>query len=213
VRLVLASANPHKGTEVRPLLEGAGLEVVLAGEIIPGWDVEESGDSLTENARLKARTAVAATGEAAIADDTGLFVDALGGEPGVRSSRYAGASATYADNVRKLLAALEGVPPERRTARFRTIALIARPDGEEVSFEGVLEGSILDVPRGEHGFGYDPVFLVPALGRSLAELDLEEKNRISHRAQAFGLAAAFLAGHPGWLAGSEAALAGKRSTR
>jgi XTP/dITP diphosphohydrolase len=211
--LVLASANPHKGTEVRSLLEAAGLELVLAAEIVPGWDVEESGDSLTENARLKARAAVAATGEAAIADDTGLFVDALGGAPGVRSSRYAGGSATYADNVRKLLAALEGVPPERRTARFRTIALIARPDGEEVSFEGVLEGSILEAPRGEHGFGYDPVFLVPALSRSLAELDLEEKNRISHRAQAFGLAAAFLMGRPGWLAGSEAALAWKHSTR
>jgi XTP/dITP diphosphohydrolase len=207
MRLVLASANIYKKNEVGPILEAAGYEVVLAGEMMPEWDVEEIGDSLTENARLKARAAVAATGEAAIADDTGLFVDALDGAPGVRSSRFAGPSASYADNVRKLLAMLEEVPAERRTARFRTVALMARPDGEEVAFEGVVEGRILEVPRGEHGFGYDPVFLIPAEGRSLAEMELAEKNRVSHRAQAFRLAAAFLTGRPEWLGSHEMALA------
>jgi XTP/dITP diphosphohydrolase len=207
VRLVLASANIYKKNEVVPILAAAGYEVVLAGEMMPEWDVEEIGDSLIENARLKARAAVAATGETAIADDTGLFVDALEGAPGVRASRFAGPDASYADNVRKLLAMLEGVPAARRTARFRTVALIARPDGEEVAFEGVIEGRILEAPRGEHGFGYDPVFLIPVEERSLAEMELAEKNRISHRAKAFRLAAAFLTGRPEWLGGHEMALA------
>ena len=207
VKLVLATGNAGKAEEIRRIL--------LDHELVPRPDdvpePVEDGDTLLDNARVKARALVEATGLPAVADDTGLEVDALDGAPGVRASRFAGPGATYADNVRKLLAALDGVPPERRTARFRTVALIARLDGEEVSFEGVLEGSILEAPRGEHGFGYDPVFLIPALDRSLAELDLEEKNRISHRAEAFGLAAAFLTARPGWLGGRESPLAGSGS--
>lgn len=198
-RLVLASANPHKVAEVRPLLATIDVDVVAAVDVVAGWDVEETGETLEENARLKARAATDRTGEAAAGDDTGLFVDALEGLPGVRSSRYAGPGATYADNVAKLLAALEGVPAQRRTARFRTVAVLTAPDGREIVFEGVLDGTILDAPRGEHGFGYDPVFLLPEIGRTLAELDLEEKNRWSHRALAFGDLAAYLIRHAGWL--------------
>ncbi len=198
-RIVLASANSHKAAEVAPLFAAAGIEIVPVTALDPGWEAEETGDSLAENARIKARAAVARTGRAAIADDTGLFVDALGGIPGVHSSRYAGPGATYADNVRKLLAALQGVPPEKRGARFRTVALVATPAGEERSFEGVLEGVILPAPRGSHGFGYDPVFGVAGTTFSLAEIPLEEKNRLSHRARAFEAAAAFLTEHPAWL--------------
>lgn len=199
-RLVLASANPHKAAEIAPLLGPAGIEIVPVTDLVPGWDVDETGATLEENAALKARAALAATGQAAIADDTGLFVDALDGAPGVHSSRYAGPGATYADNVRKLLTALEGVPPARRTARFRTVAVLARPGGEEWEFEGVLEGTILEAERGTGGFGYDsifgPVFGVAHTSRSLAELGLAEKNRASHRARAFARLAAFLAERP-----------------
>jgi XTP/dITP diphosphohydrolase len=173
--------------------------IVPVTALEPAWDAPETGATLEENARIKARAAVAATGRPAIADDTGLFVDALAGAPGVHSSRYAGPGATYADNVRKLLAALEGVPAAERGARFRTVALLATPDGREKSFEGVLEGRIAAAARGAHGFGYDPVFEVAGTARSLAEIPLEEKNRISHRARAFGAAAAFLAARPEWL--------------
>jgi XTP/dITP diphosphohydrolase len=199
VRLVLASANPDKAVEIRALFVGTGIEVVPVSEVATGWEVDESGATLAENARLKAEAAVRATGSPAIADDSGLFVDALGGAPGVHSSRYAGRDATYADNVRKLLAALEGVPPTRRTARFRTVALVATLDGREAEFEGTLEGTILTVPRGDRGFGYDPVFFAPELGRGLAEVELDEKNRVSHRARAFRRAARFLEAHPVWL--------------
>jgi XTP/dITP diphosphohydrolase len=197
-RVVLGSGNPHKAAEVRPLLAAAQIEVVAVGEVDPGWSVEETGETLEENAAIKARAAASRTGWTAVADDTGLFVDALGGAPGIHASRYAGPGATYADNVRKLLAALEGVAPERRTARFRTVAVVATPDGREAALEGVLEGRILETPVGEGGFGYDPVFLVPEAGRSLAELSLEEKNRLSHRAMAFAAVRAFLARHPEW---------------
>jgi len=198
-RVVLGSANPHKAAEIRPLLTAARIEVVAVGEIDPDWLVEETGETLEENAAIKARAASSRTGWTAVADDTGLFVDALGGAPGVHSSRYAGAGASYADNVRKLLAALEGVAPERRTARFRTVAVVATPDGREAALDGVLEGRILEAPVGEGGFGYDPVFLVPETGRSLAELPLEEKNRRSHRALAFAALGEFLERHRGWL--------------
>ncbi|CAN5242557.1 N/A [soil metagenome] len=162
--------------------------------------MEETSDTLTGNARLKAHAAVTATGEAAIADDSGLFVDALGGAPGVHSARHAGPGASYADNVEKLLTALRDVSFEERGARFRTIAVLMRPDGETRVFEGNLEGRILEAPRGREGFGYDPVFVPGGQEQTLAEMPLARKNRLSHRALAFTGAAAFLVAHPGWLA-------------
>ncbi len=183
-RFVLATFNRHKAAELEALLAVPGLTLVplagTEGAVAP----EEDGATLLDNARIKARAARAATGEPVIADDTGLEVDALHGAPGVHAARYAGPSATYADNVAKLLAALAGVPARDRTARFRTVCVAQWPDGREAHTEGVLEGVIADAPRGTNGFGYDPVF-VPAGGtRTLAEMTDAEKNAISHRARA-----------------------------
>src|SRR5262249_22051489 len=127
-----------------------------------------------------------------LADDTGLEVDALGGAPGVRSARFAGPGASYAQNRAKLLEDLRSVPEAKRTARFRCVIAIARPGEVVAKFDGTVEGRILDAPRGESGFGYDPLFLVPELGRTLAELDADEKNHVSHRARALQRAKGFL---------------------
>ncbi len=180
MRLVLASANPDKATEIAALLEGVEVLPRPAGV----GDVEETGATLEDNARLKAAALVAATGQAAVADDTGLEVASLGGAPGVVSARYAGPGASYADNVAKLLAVLEGVPDRR--ARFRTVALARFPDGRELGAEGVVDGEIAAAPRGSGGFGYDPVF-VPAGGdgRTFAEMTRAEKEAVSHRGRAF----------------------------
>lgn len=180
MRLVLATANADKVREIRELLRG--FDLVARPVSVP--DVEETGATLRENASLKAQALVRATGEAAVADDTGLEVDALDGALGVQTARFAGEGATYADNVAKLLAVLDGV--EVRTARFRTVALVRFPDGREVAAEGVVEGTIALVPRGNEGFGYDPVF-IPAGGggRTYAEMSLADKNALSHRGRAF----------------------------
>ncbi len=178
---VLATANPHKAVEMRDVLEPLGVELLDRPTEVP--DVEETGETLEENALLKARALVAATGHAAIADDTGLFVDALDGRPGVRSARYAGETASYDDNVTKLLGEMEGV--ETRTARFITVIAVAYPDGVTVCVEGVLEGTIARTRAGDQGFGYDPVFIPSdAGGKTLAELTPQEKNATSHRARA-----------------------------
>jgi XTP/dITP diphosphohydrolase len=177
--VVVASKNPDKIAEIEAVL--ASLEPPIV--VIPGhvWeDVEETEDTLEGNALLKARAVVAATGHAAVADDTGLEVDALSGAPGVHTARYAGESATYADNVAKLLADLGDA--DRRTARFRTAVAVVTPAGEELVVEGVLEGTITLERRGDGGFGYDPIFDVD--GRTLAEISPAEKNSISHRALA-----------------------------
>jgi XTP/dITP diphosphohydrolase len=157
-------------------------------------DVDEIGTTLVENARLKAAAIAAATGEPAVADDTGLLVDALDGAPGVYSARFAGEGATYADNVAKLLRELDGVDPERRTARFETVALVRWPDGREIAVTGAVDGVIASAARGDGGFGYDPVF-VPAEGdgRTFAELTPDEKHALSHRGRAFRALAAELA--------------------
>lgn len=190
-RLVLATANADKAREIAALL--AGFEVVPRPPEVP--DVEETGSTLEENARLKAAALVAATGCAAVADDTGLEVAALGGAPGVYSARFAGEGATYADNVARLLRELEGV--EDRRARFRTVALARFPDGREVMAEGVVDGVITTAPRGDGGFGYDPVFRPDeGDGRTYAELSLEEKNALSHRGRAFRALAASLSSLP-----------------
>ena len=180
MRLVLASANPDKAAEIAAILSGHDL-LPRPPEVA---DVDETGDTLEENARLKAVALVGATGEAAVADDTGLEVVALDGAPGVYSARYAGEDATYADNVRKLLAALEGV--EDRRARFRTVALARFPDGREVMAEGVVDGTIATEARGDAGFGYDPLFVPDeGDGRTFAEMTADEKHAVSHRGRAF----------------------------
>jgi XTP/dITP diphosphohydrolase len=188
VQFVLASANKDKAAEIAAILDE--FEVLPRPADVP--DVEETDDTLEGNARLKAFALVNATGLPAIADDTGLEVDELGGAPGVYSARYAGEAATYADNVRKLHEAMIGAA--NRTARFRTVALAGFPDGTEVIGHGVVEGTIADEPRGDNGFGYDPLF-IPAGGdgRTFAEMTLEEKERTSHRGRAFRALAAGLA--------------------
>jgi XTP/dITP diphosphohydrolase len=191
LELVLASANPDKVAEIADVLSAA-LAVTLVPRPPEVPDVVEDGETLLDNARLKARALVAATGLPAVADDTGLDVDALGGAPGVYSARYAGERATYADNVGKLLrelGATEDGGGERR-ARFRTIALAAFPDGSEVWAEGSVGGVIARQPKGEAGFGYDPVFVPDdGDGRTFAEMSSDEKHAVSHRGRAFrGLA-------------------------
>ena len=180
MRLVLATANPDKAVEIAALLPG--FEVVSRPPELP--DVDETADTLEGNARLKAVAVAEATGEAAVADDTGLEVLALGGRPGVRAARYAGPGATYADNVAKLLAELHGVIDRR--ARFRTVALARFPDGREVVAEGTVAGFIAGRPRGTNGFGYDPVFVPDdGDGRTFAEMTRAEKEAVSHRGRAF----------------------------
>lgn len=219
--LVLATGNPDKAREICEVLtevwrcDLAMSEIDVEGQIV-GYlvvdpdrladallalpsltvapDVEETGDTLEENARIKARAVARALGLPAIADDTGLEVDALGGAPGVRAARYAGLGATYADNVAKLLAELEGVPPERRTARFATVAMACFPDSREIAARGEVEGVVTPAPRGDHGFGYDPVFEpLEGDGRTFAEMSAGEKHALSHRGRAFGALALLLA--------------------
>jgi XTP/dITP diphosphohydrolase len=183
IRLVCASANPDKVAEIAAVLAG---RVELVPRPPDVGDVVEDGDTLEDNARLKAVAVVAATGQAAVADDTGLEVDALGGRPGVRAARFAGEGATYEANVAKMLDELAAVPAENRTARFRTVALVRWPDGRELVVNGTVDGAIADAPRGERGWGYDPVF-VPAEGdgRTFAQMSAAEKHALSHRGRAF----------------------------
>ncbi len=180
LKLVCASANPDKVAEIAAIL-GPDVELAPRPGDVP--DVVEDTDTLEGNARLKATAIAAATGQPALADDTGLEVAALGGAPGVYAARYSGPDATYADNRAKLLAELAGHVDRR--ASFRTIVMVVWPDGSEVSAEGVCEGTIAEHERGERGFGYDPVF-VPAEGdgRTFAEMTDSEKNALSHRARA-----------------------------
>ena len=191
MKFVLATANKDKAAEIAAMLDE--FDLVPRPDDVP--EVDETGDTLEENARLKAHALVNATGLPAIADDTGLEVDALEGAPGVYSARYAGEHATYEDNVRKLWEAMIGA--STRTARFRTVALAAFPDGSEVLGHGVVEGVIADDPRGDAGFGYDPLF-IPANGdgRTFAEMTRAEKERVSHRGKAFRALAAGLRQRP-----------------
>lgn len=181
MRLVCASANPDKVAEIQDLLQDV---VELLPRPATVGDIIEDADTLLGNARLKARAICAATGLPAVADDTGLEVDALHGAPGVHTARFAGENATYADNRRKLLESLSNVAA--RTARFRTVALVAFPDGSERWAEGVCEGTIADTERGARGFGYDAVF-VPrdGDGRTFAEMSVDDKHALGHRGRAF----------------------------
>lgn len=183
---VLATANPDKAREIAAVLtdEAPSLELVARPPEVP--DVDEVGDTLEDNARIKAVALCAATALPAVADDTGLHVDALGGAPGVHSARYAGEDATYADNVEKLLGELDSLPLERRVARFATVAVARWPDGLEVAALGEVEGVITTAARGDGGFGYDPVFVpLEGDGRTFAEMTAQEKQALSHRARAF----------------------------
>jgi len=192
-RIVLATANPDKARELMALLDG--FEVVLRPEGLA--DVEETADTLEGNARLKAAAVMAATGTLAVADDTGLEVEALAGRPGVYAARYAGPGATYADNVAKLLEELADVPPVGRAARFRTVAVALSPDGMEIVAEGWVQGTIAAAPSGDGGFGYDPVFVPDGDdGRTFAEMTPVEKAAISHRGRALRALAAQLSGSP-----------------
>ncbi|HEV3265743.1 MAG TPA: RdgB/HAM1 family non-canonical purine NTP pyrophosphatase [Acidimicrobiales bacterium] len=195
LQLVLASANPDKAAEITALLEPVpGLILLPRPASVP--DVEETGTTLLDNARLKARALVDATGEAAVADDTGLEVDGLDGAPGVFSARFAGEHATYADNVAKLLAELSAVgadQPDQRKATFHTVALVAFPDGNELWADGRVSGVIAPEAVGDGGFGYDPVFAPDGCGgRSFAQMSPGEKHDVSHRGRAFRALAAKL---------------------
>jgi XTP/dITP diphosphohydrolase len=192
IEFVLATANPDKAAEIVAILAGAGVGSVPRPDGVP--DVDETGETLLDNARLKAVALVEATGRPAVADDTGLAVDALGGAPGVYSARFAGPDATYADNVAKLLAELSGVDDDRRRARFETVALARFPDGTEVYAVGAVEGRIATEARGVAGFGYDPLFVPDeGDGRTFAEMTPAEKHALSHRGRAFRALAAELA--------------------
>lgn len=179
-RVVIATSNPGKIREIARLLDGLGIEIVAQSEFgVP--DADETGTTFAENSLIKARHAAEATGLPAIADDSGLSVDALDGAPGVYSARYAGDAGDEANND-KLLAALEGT--DRRAAAFHCVATYVEPGGEPLVAEGEWRGEILHERRGEGGFGYDPLFFVPECGRSSAELPADEKNARSHRGQA-----------------------------
>lgn len=185
MKIILATQNQGKTREFKELLADEDIEVLSLLDI-PDWeDVEENGSTFADNAALKARAAVSRTGMIALADDSGLEVDALGGAPGVFSARYAGEPKDDERNNDKLLHLLENTPDDQRTARFRCTLVMTTPFGKEYLTEGVIEGQILRQRRGQDGFGYDPVFYLPEYKLTMAEISLAEKNRLSHRAQAF----------------------------
>lgn len=182
ITVVLATHNAHKVAELRRILDGVPIELVSGNDLdLP--DIEETGDTFAQNALLKARACAAMTGLPAVADDSGIVVDGLGGDPGVRSARYAGGHGDDAANLRLVLERL-GASTER-SARFVCVAALVLPDGTEVTEEGVMEGVITSEPRGERGFGYDPIFVARGEQRTNAELTSEEKDAISHRGAAF----------------------------
>lgn len=199
-RLLLATNNAGKVREFRSLLEGCGWDIVTPADLGLDLDVEETGETYAENAALKAKAYAAASGLFALADDSGIEVDALGGAPGVRSARYGG-DLGEGEQVALLLRALEGIPDSHRTARFRAVIVVADPAGETRSFEGVIEGQIAHAPAGRGGFGYDPVFLPEGESRTTAEMPAAEKNGISHRARAARQARTLLVTLAGAMAG------------
>jgi XTP/dITP diphosphohydrolase len=184
-RIVLGTGNPGKVRELEELVRDWGpIDIVSLAAFADARCPAETGSTYRENALLKAKAVADATGLPALGDDSGLEVDALGGEPGMHSARYAGPAATDADRIRKLLGALTGVPADRRTARFRCVVALAWPDGREETAEGTCEGRIAAVPSGSLGFGYDPVFIADELGITCAAASPAEKARVSHRARA-----------------------------
>lgn len=185
MKIILATQNKGKIRELQELLVGEEIEVLSLQDIKDWEDVEENGVTFADNASLKAKAAVKKTGLIALADDSGLEVDVLDGAPGVYSARFAGEPKDDERNNDKLLELLETVADDQRQARFRCALVVATPEGEEFLTEGTVEGQILTQRRGTDGFGYDPLFYVPEYARTMAELTLAEKNKLSHRAQAF----------------------------
>lgn len=194
--LLLATTNRHKVEEYRAICADLPFRLLSLNDIQLDTEVEETGTTFAENATLKALVYARASGILSLADDSGLEIDALGGAPGIYSARFAGPDTSYEERFRLILEQLRGLPAAQRTARFRCVITLADPSGYHKSVEGVLEGGIVDAPRGKNGFGYDPIFLVPELGKTTAELTSEQKNRISHRGRAARLAYALLKDWP-----------------
>jgi XTP/dITP diphosphohydrolase len=184
IRLLLATNNPNKAREIREILRELPVEVFTPAETGIPFEVVEDGETFLENARKKAREASRLWDGFVLAEDSGLEVDALGGAPGVHSARFAGEEATDEANIRKLLKAMESVPDEKRSARFRCVMVLVDSRGSEKVFEGTVEGRIIHEMKGKEGFGYDPVFMIEGYGKTFAELGPDVKNRISHRAEA-----------------------------
>ena len=185
MKIVFASGNEGKVREIREMLEGMGIELISLSNYAGVPEIVEDGKSFQENALKKAKIISEFTGETVLADDSGLQVEVLAGEPGIYSSRYAGEKATDDDNNTKLLTKLKNIPREKRTAFFICVLVLYRRDGSYDYFEGKWNGQIIDERRGNNGFGYDPIFLVPELKMTAAELPAEIKNKVSHRGQAF----------------------------
>ncbi len=197
-RLAIASRNPGKIREILAICADWPVAWLTARDEPDRWpDVDETGRTYLENAELKARAVAAAIGAPALADDSGIEVDALGGGPGPRSARYAGDDATDEENLRTLIRALAGIPESGRTARYRCLAAMATPSGDLFSAEGMCEGTLIATPRGSGGFGYDPIFVPEGRDRTMAELAPEEKDRISHRGRALRALRAELDSAPG----------------
>lgn len=186
--LLLATTNRHKLDEFYAIFSDLPLTLRSLREIQRDADVEETGQTFAENAELKARFYAEASGMLCLADDSGLEIDALGGAPGVYSARFAGRATSYEERFRLILEQMRELTGQQRRARFRCAIALARPGGQCRVVEGAIEGVIADHPRGEHGFGYDPIFLLPELGKTFAELTSVQKNRISHRGRAAQLA-------------------------
>jgi len=192
-KLVLATRNPHKVKEIKGLFGNGSVEILSLRDFPDIPEIKEDGETLRENAIIKAREAAKKTGCLSMADDSGLEVHALGGKPGVRSARFAGEKVDYNSNNEKLLKLMRHLPRDKRGACFRCVIAIAMPPGGDVEVvEGRCEGEIVSQPRGANGFGYDPVFLDPASGKTFAELTFEEKNKISHRSRALSKACRIL---------------------
>jgi XTP/dITP diphosphohydrolase len=194
--LLVATTNRHKLEEYRTIFSDIPFQLLSLNDIRLDLDVEETGTTFQENAEIKALTYARTSGILSLADDSGLEIDALGGAPGIYSARFAGVDTPYEERFRLIFERLHGVPVAQRSARFRCVITIAEPSGYHESVEGSIEGIITDVPRGANGFGYDPIFLVPELGETTAEMPPEQKHQISHRGRAARKARALLENWP-----------------
>lgn len=195
--LLLATTNEHKVEEFRTIFRDLPFTLLSLRDIQNEMDVEETGTTFAENAILKAQAYARATDMLALADDSGIEIDALGGAPGVYSARFAGRDTSYTERFRLIFERLQNVAPSERTARFRCAIALAEPSGYMRVVEGTIEGVIAESARGENGFGYDPIFLVPEFGKTTAEMTPKEKNRISHRGRAAEAARRLLESWPG----------------